>query len=318
MKCYTIFAKEAFIEKDESVAGKVINVLVLFLNIVTNSSLIYAILKLKLTRKPTFVFYLFMGINDPLIAIVLQPLVGYVSSQNINMCTPLDVVGQVLAHSLCQFSGLMMTFIAFDRYLHMKLLTNYNYSMNNKKAYTLVFVAFVLCLLIAASSALSSIYRFVFTFQAVLTAINIIVLLAVFVAYVRTFHYLRVHIFADATGVITRADIKVAKYIILLLITMIVCYVPNFISLLVWLYQKYHSSLSPNKFAVMVLGFSSTMVVANSFINSILLVLSNLQLRQFFRFKLCRREQPVNGVPTRSHITITKSLPVLRNNESAN
>lgn len=85
MKCYTIFAKEASIDKDKSVAGTVINVLVLLLNIVTNSSLIYAILKLKLTRKPTFVFYLFMGINDLIIAVVLQPLVGYLSSQNINM-----------------------------------------------------------------------------------------------------------------------------------------------------------------------------------------------------------------------------------------
>lgn len=190
MKCYTIFAKEASIDKDKSVAGTVINVLVLLLNIVTNSSLIYAILKLKLTRKPTFVFYLFMGINDLIIAVVLQPLVGYLSSQNINMCTPLDVIGQFLAHSLCQFSGLMMTFVAFDRYLHMKLLINYNSSMNSKKAYTLVFVAFIACLLIAASSALSSIYRFVFIFQVILTTINIIVLVAVFVVYLRTFHYL--------------------------------------------------------------------------------------------------------------------------------
>ena len=58
----------------------------------------------------------YMSMSDLMISMILQQLMAYTSANGDENCTVHDVIGQCLASSLCEFSGLMMMMIAVDRY----------------------------------------------------------------------------------------------------------------------------------------------------------------------------------------------------------
>ena len=73
--------------------GITIGIFTWLFNVMSNSILIYTLVKLKLMGKATFIFYFFMALSDLLIASFLQPIVVYIQTVSKQTCTITEVVG---------------------------------------------------------------------------------------------------------------------------------------------------------------------------------------------------------------------------------
>ena len=267
------------------------NCLVSILNISVNSTLIYLVFKLRLWGKPTFVFVVFMSISDVIIGLGPQSLVGYLILVPGSGCRKIEILAQSLLHSLCEFSGLMINLITIDRYLHIRFLNNYNRYMNRHKALVMVVVSVVICLLLAALSTVASITNKLFQLQVVLMTINTCMLIAVCALYVICYYRIRNRTRALqnlTTQGIRRNDLHLAIGILLIFVTLLICYLPNFVTMTIWLYQKYYIAGKQKSVTTAILSYSFILVVLNSSLNALILMYTDRRIRTFLKSKICR------------------------------
>ena len=281
MRCQSLFPNKRSLTNGD-LSGLIFNIATCIINLSANGSIIYAILRLRLNTKPCFMFYLSMSISDLLISLTLQPMVAYTSTLQDKKCTFDDIVAQVLAHSLCQFSGLMMMLIAVDRYFQMRRKNNWHTLMSRMRARLCIAACLGLCLILALISALSSLYAFVYEFQLVLSIANGGILVFVMLVYIRGYCHLRNSIVEFNTNV----GLHVAKYIAFILVIMAVCYIPTFIVYPIYLYRRYAAGSMNYKGAASLLGLVSPLVIVNSFLSAMVLMNSSKEIRGFFKQRL--------------------------------
>ena len=207
MLCQSLFPTERSYANGDS-ASLIFNITLCIFNLTANGSLIYALVKLRLINRPSFLFYFSMSLSDFLISLLLQPMMAYTATLQDNNCTPSDVVAQVMAHSFCEFSGLMMTLIAVDRHFQMRRKENWNLIMSLSRARQFIVACSGFCLIIAALSALSSLYSFIYEFQLVLSIVNGSVMVIVMYIYIRGYCHLR----NSVANLSTNLGLRVAKF----------------------------------------------------------------------------------------------------------
>lgn len=293
MKCQSLFPTERSYSNGDGTTFA-LKVIIFVCNIIANGGLLYAIIKLQLTRRPAFIFYSFTCLSDLLISILIQPLMAYTATLPIKSCTILDVIAQCLAHSLCEFSGIMLTLVAIDRYQLMRQKQNWHLIMNKRRAFECVLVSFFVCIIVGVLSVFSSLLSFVYEFQLVLSAINAIILLIVLFIYIRGY----IHLTNSVNDLNADVGQRVAKFIAIILAIMALCYIPTFIVYPWYLYNRYKAQHADYKESAFMVVLLSPLVIINSFLSALVLINSSQELHRFFQAKihalLCRTNQVQN------------------------
>ena len=281
MQCQSLFPTERSYANGNT-ASLIFNIILCISNLTANGSIMYALTKLRLIDRPSYLFYFSMSISDFLISLILQPMMAYTATFQDNSCTTFDVVAQVIAHTLCEFSGLMIMLIAIDRHFQMRRKENWHVIMSSSRARQCIVACSGFCLIIAVVSALSSFYSFIYEFQLILSVVNGSITVIVMFVYIRGYCHLR----NSVASLSTNLGLRVAKYITIILVIMAVCYIPTFIAYPMYLYERYAIKSKNYKTTAAVAFLVSPLIVINSFLSAVVLINSSNEIRGFFKQKI--------------------------------
>ena len=233
------------IPKPYSIAFVTINTVISLMVIILNSLLCYAIWKLKLYQTTSYRFILALAISDLFTGAVIQPLYSLEFANTFyesRFAQDFLVILQFFAYILGQYSGFMVVTISIDRYLHMKHLVNYNVYMTSKRAKFLMLFNIILSIameVVQTSSIFVGLYVYVRIF---ILTVNILVSLAGISFYLRTFLTtknrveslnLSSNISSSTARNYQRVDLQFAKGILVLLISLSLCYFPYFMTAII-------------------------------------------------------------------------------------
>ena len=123
--------------------------IVVALNVIGNSLLIYALIKTGQTKTISLKFIIIMSVSDLIIGIVGLPLLSLMLWDKYHSYCLLKIITQCTMFILNPFSFTMVVLIALDRYLHMTCLTQYQSLMNKTRAHCMVFCALCICVAMA-------------------------------------------------------------------------------------------------------------------------------------------------------------------------
>lgn len=132
-----------------------INLFVSVSNIVTNSILSFVLWKLKKLNTTSYRFIFVQSACDVLVgsAMLLSRIVYYFVPFS-RFCE-LKAFSDIVCDSLCMFSGIMVTLIALDRYIHMRFLNRYSVWMTKRRAIMLIIFNGCTCSLMGAIQILA-------------------------------------------------------------------------------------------------------------------------------------------------------------------
>ena len=111
-------------------------------SVISNSSVIYSITKLKLTKKPSIRLLLLLFISNIAVSIFSMPLSVIVLEhyENCFCVNAADFFHAALGH----FTVYVMGLIGYDRFLRIKYLNEYTRIVTSKKMYTALIIVLVL------------------------------------------------------------------------------------------------------------------------------------------------------------------------------
>ena len=297
--CSTIIPSRQNISKTTILSFIAVNSTVGCLNIVLNSFLIYSFSKLKQLSNVSYKFLFCLSISDFCVGFLLTPLSTTVMliDEGTTSCV-LELVCQSPVLITCQFSGVMIMIITIDRYIHMRYLQKYNLYMTSKMAYLLIGGNFFISICLIVSSNFASLYDRVFEFQAGLIALDTTVSAIIFILYFSTYKSVSSRVqdlqasFKDVAGkpVAKRTalqsksgphNLTLAKTMIFVLISVLICYFPFFVIEFIHSYVKYIKRKAPGEVLGTLLLWSYIFICTNSYLNVIIFVSRHKTIKQF-------------------------------------
>ena len=210
--------------------------------IILNTFLCHAIRKLKLLQTVSYRFILALAISDLCNGLLVQPLytLEYANAfRGSQYDQEFQVVMQFLAYVFGQYSGYMVVVISFDRYLHMRHLNNFNVYMTSNKTKFLTFFGIALSLVVGivqTSSIFFGLYVhmriFTLTANVILSFVGIFFYLRAFLTTKKRVDSLQLsnNISLSTVNHIRRADLQFAKGVLIILISLSLCYFPYFLT----------------------------------------------------------------------------------------
>ena len=233
------------IPRPYSIAFVTINTVISLMVIILNSLLCFAIWKLKLYQITSYRFILALAISDLFTGAVIQPLYSLEFANTFrgsHFAQDYLVMLQFFAYILGQYSGLMVVTISIDRYLHMKHLVNYNIYMTSKRAKFLMLFNIVLSIALEVVQTSSIFVGFYVYARIFILTVNILVSLSGISLYLSTFLTtknrveslnLSSNISSSTTRNFRKVDLQFAKGILVLLISLALCYFPYFLTAII-------------------------------------------------------------------------------------
>lgn len=231
----TLFISPHLISKDHIAAMTTINVLIMISNILSSLYLCKAIWDLKLMKTTiSFKFIFALALSDLSIGIFLQPaLIGILFTNDSMHISAVDLIGQIFTFTFSHFSNGMILIIAADRFLHMHHLQNYVTKMNNRRCRQLVILNLTVNLILTVLSVVASSNGFFHSFNLLLSAIDLSILIVIFVLYTRSYYSIRNRIskLELQNGIfrrtsVVRSDFEVSKGVLFILMSIFICYFP--------------------------------------------------------------------------------------------
>ena len=250
-------------------------------NITANSTLFFSIIKLNLVGRPTFKFCIWMCACDLFMSFVLQPLTAYVSTISNDTCTVADVAVQCMTHGLCEFSGLMITFVAIERYRQLRNQQNVNEIGSSKRAkYRIIFAIFFSFIIILLST-LSSVSMLLFEFHITVSTFNFSVLTIVTLMYVKVIYSLNL-----AVGHVNQHVTRVSLTVAILIGILLVCHIPSYIVYPMYLHRKYKVHADIGTSLTVALSFVTQLTAVNSILQVVVMTISSKEVREYVKARI--------------------------------
>ena len=313
-KCETVYPDQESLSIGHKISFVMANTTVGIFNILANMFLIYALSKLRQLSKVSYKLILCLSMSDFCVGLILQPLVTavmFVDSKELSCHCKL--AAQSFSFMFCQFSGVMIMIITLDRYLHMKYLNKYSLHMTHRVAYLLIAGNVLSSICIMLSSIFASRYDRFFPFQSGLIVLDSIVILTIFILYTSTYvsvknrvqdlQTLNINVNKCQTGKRRKMNTKgshnltLAKTMVFILISLVICYLPYFIVGVIRPYKKYIRGENPGEPIDVLLLWSYICVYMNSFLNVLVFVWGNKSL-QTFMFTIVNKNMMENNNST--------------------
>ena len=225
-----------------SVALITINTTTLFMGIWMNALLCFAIWKLKLLNTISYRFILALTTSDIHISLFVQPLYNLEYSQILHKYQYVEefqVIMQFFAFTMGQYSGIMVVVMSIDRYLHMKYLNQYSSYMTSKRANILIFSGLVLSLVLGILQTSAIFFGLYVHFRICTLLANVVVFFIGISFYCKAFFALKSRVansnissnLSSSNGNnIRRADLQFAKGVLVILVSLSLCYFPYFLT----------------------------------------------------------------------------------------
>ena len=250
-------------------------------SIIANSILLFSIVRLNLSGRPTFKFCIWMCACDLFMSFVLQPLTAYVSTISNDSCTVTHIAVQCMTHGLCEFSGLMITFVAIERYCQLRNQQNVNENGRSKRAKHRIIFAIVFSFIIACLSALSSISMFLFEFHMALSAFNFSVLTIITLMYAKVIYSLNL-----AAGHVNLHITRVSLTVAILMGILLVCHIPSYIVYPMYLHRKYKINADITESLTVAMLFVTQLAAVNSILQVLVMIISSKEVREYVKARI--------------------------------
>lgn len=257
------------------VVNCLLNAPLIVIAIIGNTLVLAAILRTPSLRSPSIILLCSLALSDLLVGLVVQPVYfAYLQTENDSLYQPLTV----MAFSACGVSLYTITAISVDRFLALHYHMRYPNLMTTHRAMKISAILWLTCFLLS----LFSLWNMRFYFTSVAVNIVICILIST-VCYIRIFrivrqHQLQIHSQKQALESLNAENIQNMQrkklYTIntfVYYIVMIVCYVPAFIGISIWV-------TSPNRWTRSWM-IAETVAFMNSSINPFLYCWRHRELR---------------------------------------
>ena len=300
------------------------NALIFLMNLIANILLLYALQSLRFLSNIMHRFVVSLVVGDIFVALAVQTSAAATlfmphSDAIVDSACMVSICAESLAFLFCEFSAVLVMSIAIDRYLHIKHLQNYNIYMTPYRAKVMIVSAGVFSTVIAGIFFAASLYGFLFIYHTIVLLIDLPVIITSFVLYVRAFYLLRKRVSEmnlNATNMDTeRSDLKFAKAVVFILVSVIVCYMPYFSLQTTWLYLHYIAKQTPNPSFQAAVYWSILLVHSSSLCNPIILLFSSSETSKLVRGLcarlirvFCQREGPSDAIKPEGHSCSAVSL----------
>ena len=301
--CQTVAPSRENFTPVNSISLTAANTTVCAMNILTNSFLIYAIIKTSKRGDIYSKFILCLSISDCCVGIIVQPmgimLLTYFAEHNCEA----ELAAQFVAYIFSQISFVMIMIVAFDRFLHMKYLHRYPIYMTEKRAKLLVAINVMLAFCIASCSVVASLHRKFVIFNVILVVIDAFVVTATYVFYAFTYMTVYQHtvqmrneqletrnVLPFTTKSVPKHNLELAKTIFFIFTAVTICYLPYFVLGLVWSYYNYpHSKrIQLHQTLDILVWWSFIFTHLNSTLNTIILSARNKRIVRLLKDMLLR------------------------------
>ena len=212
-------------------ANCILNAPLMLLSIIGNALLLVAIMRTPSIRSPSVIFLCSLAVSDLLVGLVVQP--AYIAEQIVRTVSALQEAVRAMGFAGCGVSLWTMTAITVDRFLALHYHLQYPNLMTTSRAiYTIITIWCIITLFSFSILWSLSIYYFFATFC---ITICLLVCLVCFIKIYRIArrHQLQIHVQQQVVENSTdthkqqiRQSTKSAKNIFIYFLTMILCYSP--------------------------------------------------------------------------------------------
>ena len=212
-------------------ANCILNAPLMLLSIIGNALLLVAIMRTPSIRSPSVIFLCSLAVSDLLVGLVVQP--AYIAEQIVRTVPALQKAVGAMGFVGCSVSLCTMTAITVDRFLALHYHLQYPNLMTTSRAiYTIITIWCIITLFSFSILWSLSIYYFFATFC---ITICLLVCLVCFIKIYRIArrHQLQIHVQQQVVENSTdthkqqiRQSTKSAKNIFIYFLTMILCYSP--------------------------------------------------------------------------------------------
>ena len=268
-----------------------INLFISLSNVATNGLLSYVLWKLKKITTISYRFIFVQSMCDILVgsALMVSRLVSYRIS--FTQFCHLKTYADIVCDCLCMFSGIMVSLIALDRYIHMRYLNQYSIWMTQRRATMLIILNGSLCLIVGIVQVLAYLGGWHNLVLLILNCIAILLIVGTSTGYLYAYKSLhlrtkQVDFDRSLPKNTNRAKPKrnptkeFLKAMIAILSAFMICFTP-FVIMSALKFATRNQTVSETKTTIILFYISRLFVCANSSLNAILYLTLNRELRVY-------------------------------------
>ena len=256
-------------------------------NISGNAILIWALKKTRQTKTISFQLIIIMSISDLAMstASLLILLIPLIHHQNKSRCWA-ALLCQIFIKTFSQYSFMVVTLIALDRYLHMRYLERYPSVVTKKRGYCLAIASFVYAVIANIIYTLPLPNNISYIFESFTIFVGSLIGISVFVLYYKAIRAIRTKASQLTRSVITqtRSLSTAAKRITLCFFILTMPWVILSVLEVINKHHKFTTSTTLDNAKL----FSNVTFSSNAFWSSFIFISLNTRIRMLLR-QLARR-----------------------------
>lgn len=265
--------------------------------VVSNVALIIGLIKTKQnTLKRTSKLFLLLSSSDLLLGLILMPI----QIASIHLIPDLDCMTIANRAFWSNFplilSGLTILLISVDRYLMITRTSFYHKYFTRKVMIVIVFIEICISfswsfsyMEISRSNNLRSHAKYLFS----VAGFEAFILTSVVIVYIALLQYVQatVKVMSSARHIPPDYDRKLLKTIMLISITLVICYAPSVISItLAGYFSLFSTDITVQRIVNVAVIWSLVITSVNSGLNACICIARSSQIKKFYRSIFCRKE----------------------------
>ena len=263
---------------------------------VSNCCVIYGLTKTRQMTTISQKLLVILSVCDSAIGSLVLPatVVLFTRFSRKTNCT-YEWFAQLLANFFIHSSGFLIATISLDRYFHMRWLNVYKKCMGTKVMSCLVVADFVLAGIISSGTVIASKHDVAFQYNIPVLFIEVVCMMTILVLYISALRTVRKHMRhisglsqTSLNNQLPRRDMKMAATVLLILVTVFICYIPFLVVTFVYGYLFYIVNTRTSTLLDSLPMWFLLLMALNSSFNAFILISRNKPLKSLLYFKhLC-------------------------------
>ena len=270
--------------------------------------MIYGLLKTKQTVSLSQKLVILLSISDFFVGFLVTPAITVVqTTTTLDTSCEFEEFAQFIGHIFTHFSAMLVSTIALDRYFHIRSLTTPNKGAKRSFILGLVVFDFVLVISATVGKHIASKYRIGIYHSLTVLPLEMLYIFIGIASYLMAMKDVRRYvkeISSLSAGVMEnfpRRDIEMAKTVVLILVTVVICFTPSIIVYAIYDYVVNITHRKPPAVLHNLVPWFVLLMFLNSGFNSIILISRNSELKSMaLRFLLICRNHGQNDSGTLS------------------
>ena len=226
--CESLYSGKIFLNDIHVIVLIGFNIFVMALNVASNSAVIYILVSRKLLHNVSMRLILYLSVSDCVIATITQPLfILMLAKFSIHKNCTFDMIAQFIFVFTKHLSGYIIAVIAGDRYCKMRYLNRYFEVAQSWRLHGAVLIAILLSFLQGILRGVGTMLNHFEIVDRIALAIDLCVVLAVFLTYTQTVRVVRKHsnLTVNKT-MINNVDQRVTSMASRILLALVLFYMP--------------------------------------------------------------------------------------------